>query len=169
MGGQRQTSITAAQNRMLVTASDDAVRYGEFESCASLPRWSRARSPCRPASSPLRRWQAWVLRTAHDLRAVRTGDGEQTVAGRPNYIAFRIPEGRGLLTVVAAVQPGARAAFSWALWYSTLAPTGELKKAPVNFIRFRIGARIAKPLIEVIKSGGSLPADLVEQLPIIKL
>ena len=92
-----------------------------------------------------------------------------TVAGRPKYIAFRIPEGRGRLTVVAAVQPGARAAFSWALWYSTLAPTGELKKAPVNFIRFRIGARIAKPLIEVIKSGGSLPADLVEQLPIIKL
>lgn len=91
------------------------------------------------------------------------------MAGRPKYIAFRIPEGRGLLTVVAAVQPGARAAFSWALWYSTLAPTGELKKAPVNFIRFRIGARIAKPLIEVIKSGGSLPADLVEQLPIIKL
>jgi len=91
------------------------------------------------------------------------------VAARPNYIAFRIPEGRGLLTVVAAVQPGAGAAFRWALWYSTLAPTGEFKKAPVNYIRFRIGARVAKPLIEVIKSGGSLPADLIEQLPIIKL
>jgi len=125
--------------------------------------------PAGPRRPPCAGRQAWILRTAHDLRAVRTGDGEQTVAGRPNYIAFRIPEGRGLLTVVAAVQPGARAAFSWALWYSTLAPTGELKKAPVNVIRFRIGARIAKPLIEVIKSGGSLPADLVEQLPIIKL
>jgi hypothetical protein len=91
------------------------------------------------------------------------------VAARPNYIAFRIPEGRGLLTVVAAVQPGAGVALHWALWYSTLAPTGEFKKAPVNYIRFRIGARVAKSLIEVIKSGGSLPADLIEQLPIIKL
>jgi len=87
----------------------------------------------------------------------------------PDYIAFRIPEGRGLLTVVAAVQPGARAASPWAIWYSTLAPAGEFRKSPVNYIRLGIGARIAKTMIEVIKSGGSLPADLVEQLPIVKL
>jgi hypothetical protein len=127
--------------------------------------------PCRPASAPFAGRQAWILHTAQDLSAALTctGDGEQTVAADPNYIAFRIPEGRGLLTVVAAVQPGARATFRWAVWYSTLAPTGEFKKAPVNHIHFRIGARIAKTLIEAIKSGGSLPADLVEQLPIIKL
>jgi hypothetical protein len=87
----------------------------------------------------------------------------------PDYIAFRIPEGRGLLTVVAAVQPGARAASPWAVWYSTLAPAGEFRKSPVNYIRLGIGARIAKTMIEVIKSGGSLPASLVEQLPIVKL
>ena len=51
----------------------------------------------------------------------------QTVADGPGYIAFRIPEGRGLLTVVAVT------------------------------------------MIEVINSGGSLPADLVEQLLIVKL
>ena len=71
------------------------------------------------------------------------------VADGPDYIAFRIPEGRGLLTVVAAVQPGAGATFPWAVWYSALAPTGEFKKAPLNYIRFGIGARIAKTMIEV--------------------
>ena len=103
------------------------------------------------------------------MALTRTWAGEQTVAAGPNFIAFRIPEGRGLLTVVAAVQPGARAACRWAVWYSTLAPTGEFKRAPGNYTRFRIGAHIAKPMIEVIKTGGSLPADLVEQLPIVKL
>ena len=91
------------------------------------------------------------------------------VAEGPDYIAFRIPEGRGLLTVVAAVQPGAGATFPWAVWYSALAPTGEFKKAPLNYIRFGIGAPIAKTMIEAIKSGGSLPGDLVEQLSIVKL
>ena len=91
------------------------------------------------------------------------------VVDGPDYIAFRIPEGRGLLTVVAAVQPGAGATFPWAVWYSALAPTGEFKKAPLNYIRFGIGARIAKTMIESIRCGGSLPADLVEQLSVIKL
>ena len=91
------------------------------------------------------------------------------MADGPDYIAFRIPEGRGLLTVVAEVQPQDLGGFSWAVWYSALTPTGELRKAPLNYIRFGIGARIAKTMIEAIKSGGSLPADLVEQLSIVKL
>ena len=91
------------------------------------------------------------------------------VAEAPDYIAFRIPEGRGLLTVVAAVQPGAGATFPWAVWYSALAPSGEFKKAPLNYIRFGIGAPIAKTMIEAIKSGGSLPADVTEQLSIVRL
>jgi hypothetical protein len=103
------------------------------------------------------------------LRLDRAQLAGQTVVDGPDYIAFRIPEGRGLLTVVAAVQPGARAASPWAVWYSTLIPKGEFKKTPVNYIRFGIGVRVAKAMIEVIKSGGSLPADLVEQLPIVKL
>jgi len=91
------------------------------------------------------------------------------VVDGPDYIAFRIPEGRGLLTVVAVVQPGAGATFPWAVWYSALAPTGEFKKAPLNYTHFGIGARIAKTLLEAIKAGRSLPADLVEQLAIVRL
>ena len=91
------------------------------------------------------------------------------VVDGPDYIAFRIPEGRGLLTVVAVVQPGAGATFPWAVWYSALAPAGEFKRAPLNYTHFGIGARIAKTLLEAIKAGGSLPADLVEQLSIVKL
>ena len=151
------------------------MRYGESESCASLPRWSRARSPCRPASPPpFAGRQAWIPHTALNTEDVRRPAAKvmataTNVADGPDYIAFRIPEGRGLLTVVAAVQPGAGATFPWAVWYSALAPTGEFKKAPLNYIRFGIGARIAKSMIEVIKSGASLPADLVEQLLVVKL
>jgi hypothetical protein len=39
----------------------------------------------------------------------------------------------------------------------------------VNHIRLGINRRIAKTLIELITSGGSLPADVVEQLPVVKL
>ena len=118
--------------------------------------------------------QAWIPHTALSTEDVRRPAAKvmataTNVADGPDYIAFRIPEGRGLLTVVAAVQPGAGATFPWAVWYSALAPTGEFKKAPLNYIRFGIGARIAKSMIEVIKSGASLPADLVEQLLVVKL
>ena len=69
-----------AQNWTLVTAPDGAVRYGESESCASLPRWSRARSPCRPASSPFAGRQAWILQKHHG-----TNRGPQDCAnGRAN-------------------------------------------------------------------------------------
>ena len=64
---------------------------------------------------------------------------------------------------------GAGATFPWAIWYSALAPKGEFKKAPLNYTRFGIGARIANTRLEAIKAGGSLPADLVEQLSIVKL
>ena len=91
------------------------------------------------------------------------------MADGPDYIAFRVPEGRGLLTVVAMLQPADLAGSSWAVWYSVLTPTGEFKKAPLNYNRLGIDSRIAKTMIEVINSGGSLPADLVEQLPVVKL
>ena len=135
-----------------------------------------ARSVPLPARvpSPFAGRQAWILHTALSTEDVRRPAAKviataTNVADGPDYIAFRIPEGRGLLTVVAAVQPGAGATFPWAVWYSALAPTGEFKKAPLNYIRFGIGARIAKTMIEAIKCGGSLPADLVEQLSIVKL
>ena len=91
------------------------------------------------------------------------------MADGPEYIAFRIPEGRGLLTVVAEVQPQDLGGFSWAIWYSALTPAGEFRKAPVNHIRLGMDRRIAKTMIEIINSGGSLPTDLVEQLPVVKL
>ena len=86
------------------------------------------------------------------------------LADGPDYIAFRIPEGRGALTVVAKVQPQDLGGCSWTVWYSALTPTGEFRKAPVNHTRLGINPGIAKTMIEAIKSGGSLPADLVEQL-----
>jgi len=55
------------------------------------------------------------------------------------------------------------------VWYSALTPTGEFRKAPLNYIRFGINPGIAKTLIEAIKTVGSLPADLVEHLSIVKL
>ena len=91
------------------------------------------------------------------------------MADGPDYIAFRIPEGRGLLTVVAKVQPQDLGGCSWAIWYSALTPTGEFRKAPVNHNLLGMDHRIAKTMIEIFNSGASLPADLVEQLPVVKL
>ena len=91
------------------------------------------------------------------------------MADGPDYIAFRIPEGRGLLTVVAEVQPQDLGGCSWAVWYSSLTPTGEFRKAPVNHVGLGINRRIAKTMIEIINSGKALSADLVEQLPVVKL
>ena len=55
------------------------------------------------------------------------------------------------------------------MWYSSLTPTGEFRKAPVNHVGLGLNRRIAKTMIEIINSGESLPADLVEQLPVVKL
>ena len=71
--------------------------------------------------------------------------------------------------MVAEVQPQDLGGFSWAIWYSALTPAGEFRKAPVNHIRLGMDRRIAKTMIEIINSGGSLPTDLVEQLPVVKL
>ena len=104
-----------------------------------------------------------------DARQLKVVPTAPNLADAPDYIAFRIPEGRGLLTVVAEVQPQDLGGCSWAVWYSALTPTGEFRKAPLNYIRFGINPGIAKTLIEAIKTVGSLPADLVEHLSIVKL
>jgi len=39
----------------------------------------------------------------------------------------------------------------------------------VNHNLLGVDHRLAKTMIEIINSGGSLPADLVEQLPVVKL
>jgi len=118
--------------------------------------------------SPVGRRGSYIRPSVRRLAANVMATATNVVDG-PDYIAFRVPEGRGLLTIVAVVQPGAGATFPWAIWYSALAPTGEFKKAPLNYTRFGIGGRIAKTLLEAIKAGGSLPAELVDQLSIVKL
>jgi len=50
-----------------------------------------------------------------------------------------------------------------------LGPNRRIQESTVELPPLWHRARIAKTMIEVIKSGGSLPADLVEQLSIVKL
>ena len=56
----------------------------------------------------------------------------------PDYIAFRAPNGPGLLTFVAALVPGERGSFPWAKWYSESAPNGEFRKVPGGYVRFAV-------------------------------
>ena len=48
----------------------------------------------------------------------------------PDYIAFRAPNGPGLLTFVAALVPGDRGSFPWAKWYSESAPNASSGWSP---------------------------------------
>jgi hypothetical protein len=84
----------------------------------------------------------------------------------PEYIAFRLPDGDGLLTVVAALEPGERGSFPWAKWYSESAPSGEFRKVPGGYARFAINDAVASTMIDAIRTGRSLPDQLIEQLPI---
>jgi hypothetical protein len=84
----------------------------------------------------------------------------------PDYIAFRLPDGDGLLTVVAALEPGERGSFPWAKWYSDSAPSGEFRKVPGGYARFVINDAVASTMIDAIRAGRSLPDQLIEQLPV---
>ena len=52
------------------------------------------------------------------------------LADGPDYIAFRIPEGRGALTVVAEVQPQDLGGCSWAVW--SYHAERQFEAVPVN-------------------------------------
>ena len=82
----------------------------------------------------------------------------------PDYIAFRLPDGDALLTVVAALEPGERGSFPWAKWYSDSAPSGEFRKVPGGYARFVINDAVASTMIDAIRAGRSLPEELIEQL-----
>jgi len=84
----------------------------------------------------------------------------------PDCIAFRLPDGDALLTVVAALEPGERGSFPWAKWHSDSAPSGEFRKVPGGYARFVINDAVASIMIDAIRAGRSLPEELIEQLPV---
>ena len=83
-----------------------------------------------------------------------------------DYIAFRAPNGSGLLTFVAALVPGDRGSFPWAKWYSESAPNGEFRKVPGGYVRFAVSDAVAETMIGTIRAGRPLPDDLLKRLPI---
>ena len=80
---------------------------------------------------------------------------------RPDYIAFRVPDGDGLLVVVAVLEPGERGSFPWAKWHSESAPGGEFRKVPGGYARFGVDETVASTMIDAIGDGRSLPDQLV--------
>jgi hypothetical protein len=89
-----------------------------------------------------------------------------SVAEEREYIAFRVPEGSGLVTVVAALEPGDRGRFPWAVWYSELTPNGEFKKVPGGYANWRIAGSVAQVVIDLIQAGRPAPDAFVAGLPI---
>ena len=85
----------------------------------------------------------------------------------PDYIAFRVAAGPGFHAFVAALEPGERGSFPWAKWYSTSSPSGAFRKVPGGYVRFAISEAVAETMIDTIKAGRPLPAELVENLPIV--
>jgi hypothetical protein len=94
--------------------------------------------------------------------------GAKSGAEYPDYIAFRATYGDRLLTIVAALEPDDGSRFPWAMWYHELAPSGDFKKVPGSYIRLGIDRAVAKPAIDLIKLGRSLPREFVAQLPIVE-
>lgn len=92
---------------------------------------------------------------------------KEIARGRPDYIAFRATEVGDRIVVIAALKPGDRGRFPWATWYSELLPKGELRKVPAAYVSLGIDERIAKSMITIIQSGGSLPREVVTRLPVI--
>lgn len=90
------------------------------------------------------------------------------MADAPEYIAFRVPEGDGLVAVIAAVvEPRDGASMPWAKWYSELASDGEFRKVPSDWHRLKMTPSLARWLIEWIQAGRRLPDELVAQLRVI--
>jgi hypothetical protein len=71
--------------------------------------------------------------------------------------------------VIAALKPGDRSRFPWAMWYSELMPKGEFRKVPAAYVSLSIDDRIAQSMITIIQSGGSLPREVVTGLPVISV
>jgi hypothetical protein len=91
----------------------------------------------------------------------------KSVARRPDYIAFRLPQGGRFVAVIAAIRPGDQAVAPWAFWHSKLAPWGELKRVPSAYVHLGIDEFTAKRMINLIAAGQSLPDEFIERMPVL--
>ena len=90
----------------------------------------------------------------------------KSVARRPDYIAFRVADGRRSLAVIAAIRAGNHTGPPWAFWHSKQAPWGELKRVPGDYVYLGIDEFTAKRMINLIAGGKSLPDEFIEQMPV---
>jgi hypothetical protein len=91
----------------------------------------------------------------------------ESVARRPDYIAFRIREGGRVAAVIAIIRHGSHTDPPWAFWHSSFAPWGELRKAPANYMQLEIDEFTAKRMINLIAAGKSLPEEFIKGLPVL--
>jgi hypothetical protein len=92
---------------------------------------------------------------------------KKSVGRRPDYIAFRIPVGTAAASVIAHLRHGGDADPPWAFWHSSIAPWGELKRAPENYVHLGIDEPTARRMINLIAAGQSLPPYFSNGLPIL--
>jgi hypothetical protein len=93
----------------------------------------------------------------------------ESVARRPDYIAFRFPEADHFVAVIAALRHGGHADPPWAFWHSSHAPWGELKRAPAEYTRLGIDEHTAKRMITLIAASKSLPNEFIERMPVLNV
>ena len=91
----------------------------------------------------------------------------QSVALRPDYIAFRTREGGRVAAVIAVIRHGSHTDPRWAFWHSTFATWGELKRVFPDYTRLAIDEVTAKRMINLIAAGKSLPEEFIEGLPVL--
>ena len=91
----------------------------------------------------------------------------ESVARRPDYIAFRIREGGRVAAVIAVIRHGSHTDPPRAFWHSSFAPWGELKRVFPNYTRLAIDEFTAKRMINLIAAGKSLPEEFIKGLPIL--
>ena len=85
----------------------------------------------------------------------------ESVARRPDYIAFRIREGGRVAAVIAVIRHGSHTDPPWAFWHSSFAPRGELKRVFPNYRRLAIDEFTAKRMITLIAAGSLCQRNLL--------
>jgi hypothetical protein len=137
-------------------------------SCAALSRHAAGPCFCYVLSSTT---EGQAVLSSPRAGGVARVNKKKNGANRPNYIAFRVPEGGRFVEVIAAIRPAIRpgeyADLPWAFWYSTLAPSGEFKRAPRDYMRLGIDEPTAKRMIQLMKRGKSLPREFIERILIL--
>jgi hypothetical protein len=91
----------------------------------------------------------------------------ESVARRPDYIAFRFPEAGRFVVVIATLQHRDHTDPPRAFWHSSQAPWGELKRAPAEYMRLGIDELTAKRMSNLIAGSKSLPDEFIERMPVL--